>query len=257
MKSLLSAYFGGDVTEDELNAMGLAASKLGPKNRLMNEEEEVSPPKVMTSFDTPASVGMDISGFMSKLPPGMSRDDVRHMTFPNIKIAIKLNEDMGVEHKTEALYRKVTETRVIPEDEDNRRDKLHPARFFPDSMAAPDVYWAKCVPLRVDPHVTGIPLAHVGLENEVAPLAIDKAGDRTKRLFIRYFLQSNVGVQQKQPKFQTQRGQDGQMGLSLDENWQDSQKVSEIQDAVFQLCFRHGSSSPEGLWSWESPEAAS
>ena len=91
--------------------------------------------------------------------------------------------------------------------------------------------------MRVDPHVTGIPLAHVGLENTVAPLAIEKAGDRGNRLYIKYFMQSNVNVQQKNPKFQTHRAENGAIGFSGDNDWKEATKVSQIKDAMFAYMF--------------------
>lgn len=228
MKSLLASMLGSSYEFEDKAFESLEGDAAEEAAR--RRHRAVNPPSA--SLDTPASIGLDVACFLAKLPPGMDKEKVSHMSLKNIDTAIRLSESMGVEERNDVLVKSVTATRMIPAAEDNRKDKLHPARHFPGSMADPEEYW-KGFPLRVEPHVPGIPLAHVGLENLVSPLAIMKAGDRTNRLYIKYFLRSNLNVQQKAPKFQTHRGDGGVMGLTMEENWKDANRVSQIQDALW------------------------
>lgn len=181
---------------------------------------------------TPASTGFDVSLLMPKLPPSMDMEIARNMPFTELKTIIDMSAQLGKEEKIEARYRAATEMRMVPRGEDDRMLKLHPARYYPQSLEDPDKIWEQ-MPLRVENHVTELCLSHLGLENKVSPLAIKKAGDRTNPLRLKYFLRCNLNVQQKAPRMNAFRAEKGDMGLTLEENWGDAVKVVQIQDALY------------------------
>ena len=233
-------------SEDERSALQ-ALIKAASAGQQVEESEQAGEPRsgggagiqmgVPYTFSTPASVGYDVTHLMAKLPPQCTREKVRNMSFAEIRTMLDMSTHLGKETRNEANYQAATGSRLVDAMEDNRLTKLHAARFYPQSLADPIRFWEQA-PLRVEHHIPDINLVHVGHENKVAPLAIEKAGDRTYPLQLKFFLRANLNVQQRAPKMSAIRAGHGDMGLAVEENWEDADKLVAIQDAVFTFYVR-------------------
>ncbi len=73
---------------------------------------------------------------------------------------------------------------------DDRMEKFHDASFLRLPLAEPEIYW-KLVPMKREPVFRGIPLVHVGAENQVNELAIVRMHDRGTPVTLKMFCGAN------------------------------------------------------------------
>ena len=178
-------------------------------------------------------MGIATQDLLDKMPPGISKECLEQMPLSRVHDLINLNKIMDSKARSASLIKQATELRSIPEHKDDRMKVLHPARMFPKPLAPPIEYW-RDVPVKIEPVLPSIQLAHMGLEFGVSTRTLAMCHNRATPVEIKYFLRINKGVTSLPVRTkQIHSSITGQpIGTESDLPWKNATKMRQIMEGL-------------------------